>query len=156
MPEVDKSAVLKVPASDVFALLEDVERNPEWVPRMVTSERLTSGPTVVGTRFRFALDLEFMGLVIDGVDEVVELVPDRLLRSRSVEGLLTYISSWELEPVGDDGAATRVTYRMGFKLPPSLERLATRFFNLDALTAAQAESGLQNLRRILEKGPSDE
>ena len=59
------------------------------------------------------------------------------IRSRSVEGLLTYISSWELEPVGDDGAATRVTYRMGFKLPPSLERLATRFFNLDALTAAQ-------------------
>ena len=44
MPEVDTSAVLKVPASDVFALLAQVERNPEWVPRMVTSERLTSGP----------------------------------------------------------------------------------------------------------------
>ena len=86
MPEVDKSALLKVPASDVFALLVQVERNPEWVPRMVSSERLTSGPTAVGTRFRFALDLEFMGIVIDGVDEVVELVPDRLIRSRSVEG----------------------------------------------------------------------
>ena len=156
MPEVDKSALLKVPASDIFALLAQVERNPEWVPRMVSSERLTSGPTAVGTRFRFALDMEFMGLVIDGVDEVVELVPDRLIRSRSVEGLLSYTSSWELEPVGEDGAATRVTYRMGFTLPPSLERLATRFFNLDALTAAQADSGLQSLRRVLEKGASDE
>ena len=47
MPEVDKSALLKVPASDVFALLVQVERNPEWVPRMVSSERLTSGPTAV-------------------------------------------------------------------------------------------------------------
>ena len=47
MPEVDKSALLKVPASDVFALLVQVERNPEWVPRMVSSERLTSGPTAL-------------------------------------------------------------------------------------------------------------
>ena len=155
MPEVDKSALLKVPASDIFALLAQVERNPEWVPRMVSSERLTPGPTAVGTRFRFALDLEFMGLVIDGVDEVIELVPNRLLRSRSVEGV-AHTPSWELEPVGNDGAATMVTYRMNFTLPPGLSRLASSFFNLDALIEEQADGSLRNVRRILEETASDE
>ena len=149
MPEVVKSALLKAPASDVFALLVQAERNVEWVPRLASSERLTSGPTAVGTRFRFGL--EFMGMVIDGVDEVVELVPDRLIRSRSVEGV-THTSSWELEPVGDDGAATMVTYRMDFTLPPGLSWLASRFFNLDALIEEQADGCLRNVRRILEEG----
>ena len=153
MPEVVKSALLKVPASDIFALLVQAERNVEWVPRLASSERLTSGPTAVGTRFRFGL--EFMGIVIDGVDEVVELVPDRLIRSRSVEGV-THTSSWELEPVGDDGAATMVTYRMDFTLPPGLSRLASRFFNLDALIEEQADGCLRNVRRILEEGPGDD
>ncbi len=153
MPEVVKSALLKVPASDIFALLVQAERNVEWVPRLASSERLTSGPTAVGTRFRFGL--EFMGIVIDGVDEVVELVPDRLIRSRSVEGV-THTSSWELEPVGDDGAATMVTYRMDFTLPPGLSRLASRFFNLDALIEEQADGCLRNVRRILEEGAGDD
>ena len=153
MPEVVKSALLKVPASDIFALLVQAERNVEWVPRLASSERLTSGPTAVGTRFRFGL--EFMGMVIDGVDEVVELVPERLIRSRSVEGV-THTSSWELEPVGDDGAATMVTYRMDFTLPPGLSRLASRFFNLDALIEEQADGCLRNVRRILEEGAGDD
>ena len=153
MPEVVKSALLKVPASDIFALLVQAERNVEWVPRLASSERLTSGPTAVGTRFRFGL--EFMGIVIDGVDEVVELVPDRLIRSRSVEGV-AHTSSWELEPVGDEGAATMVTYRMDFSLPPGLSRLASRFFNLDALIEEQADGCLRNVRRILEEGAGDD
>ena len=153
MPEVVKSALLHAPASDIFALLVQAERNVEWMPRLASSERLTPGPTAVGTRFRFGL--EFMGMVIDGVDEVVELVPDRLIRSRSVEGV-THTSSWELEPVGDDGAATMVTYRMDFTLLPGLSRLASRFFNLDALIEEQADGCLRNVRRILEEGPGDD
>ena len=35
--------------------------------------------------------------------------------------------------MGDDGAATMVTYRMDFTLPPGLSRLASSFLNLDAL-----------------------
>ena len=153
MPEVVKSALLHVPASDIFALLVQAERNVEWVPRLASSERLTPGPTAVGTRFRFGL--EFMGMVIDGVDEVVELVPDRLIRSRSVEGV-AHTSSWELEPVGDDGATTMVTYRMDFTLPPGLSRLASSFLNLDALIEEQADGCLRNVRRILEGGNGSE
>ena len=153
MPEVVKSALLNAPASDIFAFLVQAERNIEWVPRLAYSERLTSGPTAVGTRFRFGL--EFMGMVVDGVDEGVAFVPDRLIRSRSVEGV-THTSSWELEPVGDDGAATMVTYRMDFTLPPGLSRLASRFFNLDALIEEQADGCLRNVRRILEEGAGDD
>ncbi len=155
MPEVVKSALLNAPASDIFAFLVQAERNIEWVPRLAYSERLTSGPTAVGTRFRFGL--EFMGMVVDGVDEVVEFVPDRLIRSRSVEGV-AHTTSWQLEPVGDDGAATLVTYRMDFALPPGFGRLApaSRLFNLDALFAEQAEACLRNLRGILEEGADDD
>ena len=53
MPEVVKSALLHAPASDIFALLVQAERNVEWMPRLASSERLTPGPTAVGTRFRF-------------------------------------------------------------------------------------------------------
>ena len=153
MPEVVKSALLHVPASDIFALLVQAERNVEWVPRLASSERLTPGPTAVGTRFRFGL--EFMGMVIDGVDEVVELVPDRLIRSRSVEGV-AHTSSWELEPVGDDAAVTMVTYRMDFTLPAGLGQLASRFLNLDALIEEQADGCLRNVRGILEAGAGED
>ena len=153
MPEVVKSALLHVPASDIFALLVQAERNVEWVPRLASRERLTPGPTAVGTRFRFGL--EFMGMVIDGVDEVVELVPDRLIRSRSVEGV-AHTTSWELEPVGEDGAVTMVTYRMDFTLPAGLGQLASRFLNLDALIEEQADGCLRNVRGILEAGAGED
>ncbi|MAG36096.1 MAG: hypothetical protein CL878_07625 [Dehalococcoidia bacterium] len=149
MPEVVKSALLHVPAGDIFAILEQAERNIEWVPRMAYSERVTPGPTAVGTRFRFGL--EFMGMVADSVDEVVDFEPNRLIRSRAVDGV-DHTASWQLEPVGDDGAVTLVTYRMDFELPPVLGKLASRLFNLESLFEEQAEGCLENLRLILEEG----
>ena len=49
-----------------------------------------------------------------------------------------------------------VTYRMDFTLPPGLSRLASRFFNLNALIEEQADGCLRNVRRILEEGAGDD
>lgn len=149
MVQVVKSALLSVPASSVYAFLIQAERNSEWVPRVTHSERLTPGPTVVGTRFRF--NLEFMGQVVGSTDEVIELVPNRLIRSHAIQGLKHSVS-WQLEPVGDDGAVTLVTYSMAFQLPPILRTLTARLFNLESLFEEQAKACLYNLRQILEEG----
>ena len=82
MPEVVNRAVIRAPAERIFALIEQAERNAEWVPDLSVSERLTPGPTRVGTRFRFVTRVPGVPIPIDSTDEVVALEPGRLYAER--------------------------------------------------------------------------
>lgn len=143
MPKIVKQATITAPAARIFALLQAAERNEEWVPGCLRSERLTPGPTRVGTRFRFLV--RPLAVAFEVVDEVVEFIPDRLLRFRSVRGVW-HEGYWLLEP--EDGA-TRVTYCMDSDLPPGAGLLAG-LLRLEARIGRQAEDCLRNLRQVLE------
>lgn len=41
------------PAEDVFGILDDVTRTPEWLERCTGIEKLSAGPNAVGTRLRY-------------------------------------------------------------------------------------------------------
>jgi hypothetical protein len=147
MLEVAREAVLAAPASRIFPLLSSAERNVEWVPDLAVSERLTPGPTRVGSRFRFVL--RFAGIPLESIDEVVEIDPPRLIRFTSVSGV-PHSGSWRLEPVGAEAESlTKVMYRMTFQLPPGIGPIAARMLDVEGRLERQAETSLVNLRRLL-------
>ena len=147
MPEVVNTAVIRAPAADVFAFIAQAERNAEWVPDLSQSERVTPGPTRVGTRFRFVSKLA--GIPIDVTDEVIQLDPERYIAFRGVSGP-KHAGSWRFEPAAD-GAETRVTYRMEFELPPGIGPLMAKLVRLEERLDEHSRACLANLRRILER-----
>lgn len=149
MPEIVNSAVIRAPAERIFAFISAAERNSEWVPDLTLSERVTPPPTGKGSRFHFILKIA--GFPIDVVDEVVDLVPNELIRFDTVKGV-KHAGSWRLEPLpdGENGAQTRVTYSMQFELPPGVGPLVARLMNLPERLDQQSRACLANLRRILE------
>jgi uncharacterized membrane protein len=152
VPEVVNRAVIRAPAERIFALIEQAERNTEWVPDLSVSERLTPGPTRVGTRFRFVTRVPGVPIPIDSTDEVVALEPGRLIRFTSVRGV-PHSGYWEMEPLppAPDGTPqTRVTYAMSFELPPGLGPLVARMIDLPRRLEEQSQASLANLRRLLE------
>ena len=145
MPEVVNSAVIRARAERIFDYISHAERNVEWVPDLTRSERLTSGETRIGTRFRFAMKMA--GFPVDVTDEVVQLVPERFIAFRGVTGP-AHSGSWRFEPQ-EDPAQTRVTYRMEFELPPGVGLMA-KLIGLEEKLDEQSRGCLANLRRILE------
>ena len=152
MPEVVNQAVIRAPADKIFAFVEQAERNQEWVPDLSRSERLTPGPTRVGTRFRFVTRIPGIPFPIDTTDEVVAYEPGRLIRFTGVQGV-PHAGYWKLEPLApapDGRPQTQVTYSMSFELPPGLGPLVSRMIDLPRRLDEQSQACLTNLRRLLE------
>lgn len=143
MPTIVKEGTIRAPAAQIFALLQEAERNQWWVPGCLRSERLTPGPTRVGSRFRFVV--RPFAITFEVVDEVAELIPDRLIRFRSVRGV-RHEGYWRLEP--EDGT-TCVTYAIESDLPPGVG-LVAGLLRLEERMERQAEDCLLNLRELLE------
>ncbi|HEX2036693.1 MAG TPA: SRPBCC family protein [Chloroflexota bacterium] len=150
MPEIVNQAIIRAPAEQIFAFIEQAERNVEWVPDLTSSERLTPGPTSKGSRFRFAMRVA--GIPVESTDEVVEYEPGRLIRFSSVRGV-PHAGYWRFEPqppASDGRPQTLVTYGMSFELPPGVGPLVARMIDLPRRMDEQSRACLANLRRILE------
>lgn len=59
MATVTFSSVIERPAEEIFDLLADIRRNPEWCPAFTGSEKLTDGP--VGRDAVFRTSMRGMG-----------------------------------------------------------------------------------------------
>jgi hypothetical protein len=151
---VVNSATIHAASDRIFELIAAAERNVEWVPDLLRSERVTPGPTRVGTRFRFVARIPGIPFPMEFVDQVTELEPGRLIRFVGVEGV-GHAGYWRFEPQPADEAgrpSTTVTYAMQFDLPPGIGPLVARMINLPARLEEQSRACLSNLRGLLEGG----
>jgi hypothetical protein len=152
VPEIVNAATIRAAAERIYEFIAQAERNVEWVPDLLASERITPGPTKTGTRFRFSLKLPGVPFPIDITDEVVALEPGRLIRFEGVRGP-RHFGYWLIEPLEPDASGrpqTRVTYSMDFELPPGIGPFLARLINLPGRLDEQSRACLANLRRILE------
>ncbi|HET6967887.1 MAG TPA: SRPBCC family protein [Ornithinibacter sp.] len=91
---------------EVFAVLSDLTRDPEWRREWVAARPEAPGDAPrVGSRTTLVGRL--LGRDIDTVYEVIELEPNRSVRWRGVSGPLPLVFSRSLE--GIDGG-TRITF----------------------------------------------
>ena len=149
MPTIERSIDIDRSADDVWAVLEDVRRLPEFSPSTV-EVTAPSRLDHVGQRFRQVVVLA--GRRFESEWEVAGLVPDRCL---AIEGSLVpgthYRIHEQLTPTGPDGC--RFTLRMQYKLPfGPLGRLAGKL-GVEAKAADEAAGLLAGLKRVVEPAP---
>ncbi len=133
---VTESIVIARPPEDVFAVVADPERDPEWCVLVPESHFTGDAETGLGT-YEFVQRIP-IHRVTPGWGEILESDPPRLLKSRSGFERTELQTTIELEAVAD---GTRITQTnavrwLGWQrfMSPLLER-ATRRAIVDQLAA---------------------
>ncbi len=132
MTTISEDIVVQCPPSRVFALLADVDRLSEFSDVTVA---VRNGPVHVFDRFEQVVKV--LGMEIDTKWEVVEVVPDRMIR---FEGL-------------SDGVGRRVTFEVENNPPLGiLGDLADKLV-FERRHEHEAEQILSRLRDLCESSP---
>jgi uncharacterized protein YndB with AHSA1/START domain len=130
---------IKATPHDVWTVLVDVERWPEWTASVVRAERLDNGPLAVSSRVRIKQP-RFPAMVW----QVTELEPDRSFSWTARSGGVTTVGDHWLTPRAD-GTVTAGS---------SVRQAGTLTALVDLFTAARARSYVdmeaQGLRRRCE------
>lgn len=109
-PIVESIEINRKP-EDVFAYLDEVERHGEWQKDIVGVQRLTEGPTRVGTHVKETRK-------VPGGDrsmtyEITEHDPPRKSAFRVLDGPIRAVGTVSIDPL-DDGSRSRVTISLDF------------------------------------------
>jgi uncharacterized protein YndB with AHSA1/START domain len=136
---IDRSPV------DVFAYVLDIERTPEWRPRMSGARWASAGEPGVGSRFE--VDVRMLGYRFDFEFEVTAWDPPRFFAYSAKQGPVTTDSFMEWIPDGDGcrfsiGGDPRSTNRLILALAP--------FFRYSLIRQNMAD--LERLKAIMEAG----
>jgi len=108
MPAVRKSAIVDRPAATMFALVDDVERYPEFLPWCAATEVLER--TAELTRAR--MDVDYHGLKTHITTRNVKDAP-RGMTLEFVEGPFErFRGRWRFVPLGSDGC--RVEFHLDY------------------------------------------
>ena len=118
MREVKRSALVPYTAEQMFALVEDIERYPQFLPWVATAQLLERTPQAVVGR----LEMHRAGM-----REIVTtrnvLTPPREITLALVAGpFKTLERRWSFEPIGED-RGTRVSLSIRFEFANSMLNL---------------------------------
>ncbi len=144
MRSTTTAIVINRPADEVFAYLSNHANAPEWQSAVIEADKVTEGPTAVGTRVRYVG--KFLGKRIETTTTVTAYEPPRYFAFRSVAAPFPFEGTFTLEP--QDGG-TRVVYAAQGEIGG--------FFKLAegvvvGMMQRQNQHELQTLKDLLEHG----
>jgi uncharacterized protein YndB with AHSA1/START domain len=140
---VEFSTLIRRPAEEVFDLLADVSRNPEWCPGFAGAEKVTTGPIGRETAFRTAM--AGMGTMEIRITDYER--PRRLwFVAATASAEIGHGFTFTVEPSG-----TRVAQRI-VVCPSGLLRFAAPLMALMLKRRIQANTAA--LKEYMERGPS--
>lgn len=147
MVRVEESVTINRPVGEVFAYATDIDRFPEWSALVRRAEKLSEGPTGLGTSLR--TELQFLGRQFTSEQVITEYVPDKLFAGKSISGPVPMTITTAFEPVNG-----------GTKVTQTIEGESRGFFGLaDPLLAAvgrrQLQAQLGTLKDLLESGAGE-
>lgn len=123
MREVKRSALVPYTPAQMFALVEDIERYPQFVPWVSGAELIRRGEDEVVGR----LEMQRAGVHEKFTTRNV-LVPPREITLTLVDGpFKTLEGRWTFDPLGDRGTKVALTIRFEFA-NPVLSLLLSRTF----------------------------
>ncbi len=144
MPTYTHSVEVNAPRSQVFAILDDVGRTPEWLPPATKLEKLSDGPNEVGTRLRYHFkqgkgtgQMEGTITVRRPEEQLAMLYTDRMM-----DVAVVFVPA--------DGPApgtTRLTHSIDIR-PHGLGRLFTPFIKMGL--PKQTKQAMEQLKTIAE------
>jgi carbon monoxide dehydrogenase subunit G len=148
MGQFSCSVTINRPVEEVFAVLTDPTRSPEWSKHSVRGELLTEGPPRVGSRRRTGVK-GFVGLgTMESVFEVTESNPLRAVALRQVSASWggSGATRYTFTPV--DGA-TRVDWTWELNTTGPMKLFERPML---AVTRRAFQSDLENLKQLMESG----
>ncbi|HEY3312458.1 MAG TPA: SRPBCC family protein, partial [Anaerolineales bacterium] len=111
MAHAEDSILIERPVDLVFNFVADGMNNPHWRPAVIDIERLPGKPLGVGAVFKQGLKGPG-GRRIDGDYEIVESVPNRLIKFQVIAGPARPTGMYQFEAVGQ---STRLTFSLNFE-----------------------------------------
>jgi uncharacterized protein YndB with AHSA1/START domain len=148
MGRVGASLELPYPPERVFAVATRVEDLPRWLPE-VEDATLLDAPLATGSRVRLKLSSAAAGTEVTGT--VRQLRAPSMLVIAGSGGPLAVEVRTRLDPVGEDGASTRIALEIDLSTSPLLgfiAREAERRIN------AELPASLARFRALVEAGPA--
>jgi len=144
MARAEASIWINRPVKEVGDYLDDPANALEWQSGVLESEKMSEGPTAVGTTYRGVT--VFLGRRLEWTSEVTEFEPYRRMKQKATVGPLSLEETHILEPVE---GGTRYTFIR--------EGEAQGFFRLaDAIVVRimqrDMEGDVARLKDILEGG----
>ena len=138
MVDIETRVMINRPRAEVASYASNPDNAPEWYKNIQSVEWRTPRPLNVGSHIAFVA--RFMGRTLSYVYEVVELIHDRMLIMRTVDGPVPMETTYMSEDVTP--AATRMTLRNRGE--------PTRFAALLApfITSAMRSANQKDLKRI--------
>jgi ribosome-associated toxin RatA of RatAB toxin-antitoxin module len=110
MPTVRKSVIVARPAAAMFALVEDVEHYPQFLPWCASTEVYERTPRLTRAR----LDIAYRGLRTH-ITTANAKDPPHAMTLELVDGPFRHFrGEWRFTPIGDDGC--RVEFSLDYAL----------------------------------------
>jgi uncharacterized protein YndB with AHSA1/START domain len=97
--DITVTKAIRASPAQVAAIMFDPRQDPEWIGGAKSVDLLSPEPLQLGARVR--RNGGFLGRKFSWVTEVLEYVPERLLRMKFVEGPMTGEVSYRSEPAGE-------------------------------------------------------
>jgi uncharacterized protein YndB with AHSA1/START domain len=131
------------PATEVWEVLADFERYPQWWPKSLDIRVLSGGMELLGTEveLRPAGGRAFRCRV-----EAVDL--PKCIGMRYFGGFIDGFGAWRLEPLGQE---TRVIYQLEVNAHGWLVSLLGKVLNLGRMHSRLMQTVLRNLNQMLEE-----
>lgn len=140
-----QTIIIQRPVDDVFAYMNDVDREPEWQPQLIEAEQTPTGPTTVGSRRRYVS--EFMGKRLENTYVVKVYEPNaRIVVETTKDSVLDATSEIRWEPVPE---GTRVTMALEGRPKGALRFLPTSI--LESTFQKEVVTTLARLKERLER-----
>jgi ribosome-associated toxin RatA of RatAB toxin-antitoxin module len=122
MREVKRSALVPYTPAQMFALVADIERYPEFVPWVARSEVLERGDNVVVGRLEMDRGIRETFTTRNVLD------PPQRMDLHLVEGPFKVLEgSWTFQPLGERGTRIGLTMRFAFANPVTALLLSRTF-----------------------------
>jgi uncharacterized membrane protein len=147
MAHIEKSVTVDAPVESVFEFATDVARFPEWWKSLKEVKNFDKLHASVGSKYDWTYTM--LGLTYHGTDEFLEVVPNKLYRSRSCAGQIDH--AFEHRFAAEDGK-TRYTVTIDYTPPGgSLFGGLADLLLLKRMNEKDAEQVVANLKAICER-----
>ena len=140
----EHSVEIAKPVHEVWELLTDPERVPEWQSSAVASRQVSDGPLGVGARLED--ERRFLGRRARSEVEVTEFEPERLFTLHGLSGPVRFTVRHRLAE--QDGGCTRLDVEAEADPGSGIGRLARPMIERAAAHELKADFG--RLKRMLE------
>jgi uncharacterized membrane protein len=146
MAHIRRQIELAAPPEDVFALLIDLDRLPQWATIVVDSREVSDRPLTVGCTFRQTVRI--MGKELDTEWRVTQLEPTRLIGYEASSAFGGRLVMTQTITPRDEGSTVQL--EADYDLPGGfLGELLDRAV-VEAQNEREAERSLQNLKELVD------